>query len=105
MTLAGERSWFVDVFDAQALAGGTGGFVDDDLAGVGAWGFDPATVDAPALFVHGGRDRILPASHGEWLAHRVPSAELWLRPEEGHISILNGSPVALRWLREHAEGG
>ena len=40
--LAGEWSWFLDVFDAPALAAGMGGFVDDDLAGVGAWGFDPA---------------------------------------------------------------
>jgi len=74
--LAGEWSWFMDVFDAPALAGGTGGFVEDDLAGVGAWGFDPAEVDAPALFVHGGRDRVVPATHGEWLARRCPSAEL-----------------------------
>src|SRR5215210_4829257 len=100
--LAGEWSWFMDVFDAPALAGGTGGFVDDDLASVGAWGFDPAVV-APTLLLHGGRDRVVPASHGEWLAHRVPSAVLWLRPEDGHVSILNRSPAALCWLREHAE--
>ena len=37
------------------LAGGMGGFIDDDLAGVGAWGFDPADVAAPALSLHGGR--------------------------------------------------
>jgi pimeloyl-ACP methyl ester carboxylesterase len=103
--LADEWSWFIDVFDAPALAGGIGGFVDDDLASVGAWGFDPAAVVAPALLLHGGRDRVVPAAHGEWLAHRVPSAELWLRPDDGHISILNHSPAALGWLREHAEGG
>jgi pimeloyl-ACP methyl ester carboxylesterase len=103
--LAGEWSWFMDVFDAPVLAGGMGGFVADDLAGVGAWGFDPAAVVAPALFLHGGRDRVVPAAHGEWLAHRVPSAELWLRPDDGHISILNHSPAALGRLREHAEGG
>src|ERR671913_1181774 len=34
--LAGEWSWFMDVVDERALAGGTG-FVEDDLAGVGAW--------------------------------------------------------------------
>jgi pimeloyl-ACP methyl ester carboxylesterase len=100
--LAGEWSWFMDVFDAPALAGGTGGFVDDDLSGVGAWGFDPAEVAAPALFVHGGRDRVVPASHGEWLARRCPSAELWLYPEDGHISVLNHAAAAMGWLREHA---
>src|SRR5215216_4690005 len=60
--LAGEWPWFIDVVDS-ALAGGMGGFIDDDLAGVGAWGFDPANVVAPALFLHGGRDRVVPSSH------------------------------------------
>lgn len=68
-------------------------------------GFDPADVVAPALFVHGGRDRVVPAAHGEWLARRVPSAELWLRPYDGHVSILGRGAAALAWLREHAERG
>ncbi len=100
--LAGEWSWFIDVV-RPALAGGMGGFVDDVLAGVGAWGFDPADVVAPALFLHGGRDRVVPSSHGEWLARRCPSAELWLRPDDGHITILDGGAAAMGWLREHAD--
>src|ERR687894_9724 len=103
--LAGEWSWFFDVVDEHALAGGTGGFVDDDLAGVGAWGFDPADVAVPALFVHGGRDRVVPAPHGEWLARRVPSAELWLYPEDGHLSVLDRGAAALARLREQAGRG
>jgi pimeloyl-ACP methyl ester carboxylesterase len=103
--LAGDWSWFFDVVDEPALAGAMGGFVDDDLAGVGAWGFDPADVVAPALFVHGARDRVVPASHSGWLARRCPSAELWLRPVDGHISVLNQGAAALAWLREHAERG
>ena len=103
--LAGEWSWFIDVV-RPALAGGMGGFIDDDLASVGAWGFDPADVIAPALFLHGGRDRVVPAAHGEWLARHCPSAELWLYPEDGHISVLNsGAAAAMSWLRERAEGG
>jgi pimeloyl-ACP methyl ester carboxylesterase len=102
--LAGEWSWFTDVVDS-ALASGMGGFVDDDLASVGAWGFDPADVVAPALFVHGGRDRVVPSSHSEWLARRCPSAELWLRPDDGHISVLGSGAAALSWLREHADRG
>ena len=102
--LGGEWSWLIDVV-RPALSGGMEGFIEDDLAGVGPWGFDPAEVAAPALFVHGGRDRVVPCSHGEWLARRVPSAELWLRPGDGHISILNRGAMALAWLREHAERG
>jgi pimeloyl-ACP methyl ester carboxylesterase len=103
--LSGEWSWFIDVV-RPALAGGMGGFIDDDLAGVGAWGFDAADVIAPALFLHGGRDRVVPAAHGVWLARHCPSAELWLYPEDGHISVLNsGAAAAMSWLRERAEGG
>src|SRR5215216_8196696 len=102
--LAGEWSWFIDVVDS-ALAGGMGGFIDDDLADVGAWGFDPADVIAPALFLHGGRDRVVPSSHSEWLARHCRSAELRLYPEDGHISVLNsGAAAAMGWLRERAEG-
>jgi pimeloyl-ACP methyl ester carboxylesterase len=102
--LAGEWSWFIDVV-RPAIAGSMGGFVDDDLAGVGAWGFDPADVVAPALFLHGGRDRVVPAAHGEWLARRCRSAELRLYPEDGHISVLSsGAAAAMGWLRERAGG-
>jgi pimeloyl-ACP methyl ester carboxylesterase len=100
--LAGEWSWLIDVV-RPALAGGMEGFIDDDLASVGAWGFDPAEVAAPALFLHGGRDRVVPAAHGEWLALRCPWAELWRRPEDGHISVLNHAAAAMGWLREHAD--
>jgi pimeloyl-ACP methyl ester carboxylesterase len=102
--LAGEWSWFIDVV-RPAIAGGMGGFIDDDLAGVGAWGFDPADIVAPVLFLHGGRDQVVPSSHSEWLARRCPSAELWLSPEDGHISIMGSSAAALAWLREHAGSG
>jgi pimeloyl-ACP methyl ester carboxylesterase len=103
--LAGEWSWFIDVV-RPALAGGMGGFIDDDLASVGAWGFDPADVVAPALFLHGGRDRVVPTAHGEWLARHCPSAELRLYPDDGHISVLNsGAAAAMSWLRERPEGG
>ena len=102
--LAGEWSWFIDVV-RPAVAGGMGGFVDDDLAGVGAWGFDPADIAAPVLFLHGGRDRVVPSSHGEWLARHCPTSELWLLPDDGHISVLNHGAAALGWLREHAHRG
>jgi pimeloyl-ACP methyl ester carboxylesterase len=100
--LAGEWSWLLDVV-RPALAGGMRGFIDDDLAGVGAWGFDPAEVVAPTLLLHGGRDRVVPAAHSEWLALRCPSAQLWLRPEDGHISVLNHAAAAMGWLTEHAD--
>jgi len=100
--IAGEWSWLIDVV-RPAIAGGMEGFIDDDLAGVSAWGFDPAEVAAPALFVHGGRDQVVPAAHGKWLALRCPAAELRLYPEDGHISVLNHVAAAMGWLKEHAD--
>ncbi len=100
--LAGEWSWFGDVV-GPAVAAGPGGLIDDDLAYVAPWGFDPARVTAPALLLHGGLDRVVPGPHGEWLARHCPSAELRSSPDDGHISILHSATAALSWLRDHAE--
>jgi pimeloyl-ACP methyl ester carboxylesterase len=89
----------------HAMEGGLGGMVDDDLASVAPWGFDPGQVRPPVLFVHGGQDRMVPSSHGQWLARRTPSAELWLRPDDGHVSVLDAAEASLGWLWEHARQG
>jgi pimeloyl-ACP methyl ester carboxylesterase len=85
----------------KALEGGPDGQVDDGLDYVAPSGFDPGQVRAPALFLHGGQDRVAPVSHGRWLAERTPSAMLWVRPDDGHISVLNSAAAALGWLGEH----
>ena len=99
--LSGAWSWVGTVVD-QALKSDQGGMVDDDLAYAAPWGCDPGQVSTPILFVHGGQDRVVPPSHGQWLAGRCRQAELWLRQGEGHVSVLNSSVMALDWLREHA---
>jgi pimeloyl-ACP methyl ester carboxylesterase len=99
--LGGTWSWFGSVV-GPALENDQGGAIDDDLAYVAPWGFDAAQVRAPVLFLHGGQDRIAPSSHSQWLAGSCPSAELRLRPDDGHISVLNSAESALDWLREHA---
>ena len=99
--LAGRWSWLGKVA-GQGAANGPGGMLDDDLAYVGPWGFDPGQISAPVLLLHGGQDRIAPSSHAKWLASQIRSAELWLRPDEGHISVLSSGEPALGWLREHA---
>jgi pimeloyl-ACP methyl ester carboxylesterase len=100
--LSGPWSW-LGAIAGQALEAGLGGMLDDDLACVAPWGFDPAQVSPPVLVLHGGQDRMVPSSHGEWLARHCPSAELWLRPGDGHISVLSAAPAAMDWLREHAD--
>jgi hypothetical protein len=46
---------------------------------------------------------MVPNAHGAWLAARCPDAELWLRPDDGHVSVLGSCGVAaLDWLAAHA---
>jgi len=95
--LAGPWGWLGRIA-GEALEGGVGGMVDDDLAYVAPWGFDPADISVPVLVLHGDDDRVVPSAHGAWLAARIPSAELWLRPGQGHVSVLGAAPAALDWL-------
>jgi pimeloyl-ACP methyl ester carboxylesterase len=100
--LAGRWSWLLEVV-RPALAHGPGGLIDDDLAYVAPWGAEVEHITAPTLVLHGGRDRVVPSAHAEWLADRCPAAELRLSPDEGHISILGSSESALEWLRERVD--
>lgn len=85
--------------DAQhAMAAGPDGLIDDDVAYVTPWGFDLAAVTAPVLLIQGGQDRVVPPTHAQWLREQLPGAQLWERPHDGHISVLDAVPAALDWL-------
>lgn len=99
--LSGEWSWFMQVV-GPAVARGPAPLIDDDLAYVNPWGFDPASVTAPLLLVHGEDDLMVPCSHSRWLAAHCPTAELRLVPGEGHVSVLSAAPDALAWLCDAA---
>jgi pimeloyl-ACP methyl ester carboxylesterase len=77
---------------------GVWGWVDDDLAFVSPWGFDPATIAVPVQVWYGTRDVLVPPRHGEWIASTVPGAVVRMN-ELGHF----GDPDAdmlerLTWL-------
>lgn len=95
--LSGPWSWF-DKVVGPAVSGGPAGLVDDDIAYVTPWDINFARIAAPVLLLHGEQDRIVPLRHGEWLARHCPTAQLWRRPEDGHISVLGAAPDALEWL-------
>lgn len=101
--LAAEWGWFNSVV-GPAISGDPGGLVDDDIAYVTPWGFDPASIAVPSLLLHGVDDRIAPVTHGEWLAGRIPGAELWTTEGDGHISVLRSADRALAWITESADG-
>ena len=87
-----------------AGAAGPDGLIDDDVAFVAPWGFEVARIEAPVLLVQGGEDRVVPPAHGDWLLRHCPTAELWLRPPDGHVSILDACPLAMDWLVAAAAG-
>jgi pimeloyl-ACP methyl ester carboxylesterase len=99
--LSREWGWFGSVV-GPALRDGPGGLIDDDLAYVAPWGFDPTRIEAPVLLLHGAEDRIAPVAHAEWLANRIPTAELRVVPGDGHISVLTSGASALEWLAARA---
>lgn len=83
----------------RAGQAGPDGQIDDDVAFASAWGFELDAVEAPVLLAQGGEDRVIPPSHAYALLRALPRPELWLRPRDGHISILQACPLALDWLR------
>jgi pimeloyl-ACP methyl ester carboxylesterase len=88
----------------RAGSAGPDGLIDDDVAFARPWGFDAADVDVPVLLVQGGEDRVVPPAHAHRLLRRCPRAQLWLRPRDGHVSVLDAAPVALDWLLDAAAG-
>jgi pimeloyl-ACP methyl ester carboxylesterase len=68
----------------QALAPGIEGAWDDCVAQLTPWGFDVAQISIPVLLLHGGQDRAVPFSHGQWLASHIPGVETWFFDDEGH---------------------
>ena len=84
-----------------AVREGIDGWVDDDLAFVGDWGFDPGRSGAPVLLVQGEHDGMVPRGHFDWLAAHVAGAEQRFEPAHGHLSLSeSGIPEVLDWLLE-----
>jgi pimeloyl-ACP methyl ester carboxylesterase len=79
----------------HAFTSGTAGWFDDDIAFVTPWGFDLAAITVPVSIWHGGDDRFVPPTHGEWLAAHVAGARAHLHADEGHISLVRRLPRIL----------
>jgi pimeloyl-ACP methyl ester carboxylesterase len=95
----GPWGWLGKV-GGPALDAGPYGQIDDDVSYTLPWGCDPGAIRAPVLLLHGTEDRIIPASHGSWLASRCRSAVLWLCEGDSHFTIVSHAESGLEWLRQ-----
>jgi pimeloyl-ACP methyl ester carboxylesterase len=85
--LIGEYAEYVTAGFHRAVSNGIAGWRDDDIAFMQPWGFDPSAITTPVAVWHGGEDRMVPVTHGVWLASHIAGAEQHLLPPEGHLSL------------------
>jgi pimeloyl-ACP methyl ester carboxylesterase len=94
---AGIRALLARNF-AEALRDSAAGWIDDALAFCAPWGFDLSDIKVPVLLWHGENDVFSPAGHARWLANRIQTAELRVRPNTAHFGALEVVPDVLSWL-------
>jgi pimeloyl-ACP methyl ester carboxylesterase len=71
----------------RACLHGVEGWAEDDLAFTRAWGFELSEITVPVSVWQGAQDRMVPFSHGRWLAANVPGAVAHLDDDQGHLSL------------------
>ena len=85
--LTGDFAAFVAADLHDALRSGIWGWLDDDLALLGPWGFELDAIEVPVDVWQGLEDRFVPASHGEWLVANVAGARPHILSAHGHLSL------------------
>ena len=85
--LTGVFADFLAATFRHAVSNGIAGWRDDDLAFVRDWGFDLAKIEPPVAVWQGQQDRMVPFTHGQWLAEHIPNTRVHLDRDEGHLSL------------------
>ncbi len=97
--VCGPLAEWLEGTSREAFSSGVDGWVDDDLAFVRPWGFDPETISLPLQLWQGGQDLMVPTDHYRWLSSRLPQADAHFLPDEGHMTLLvNRVPEVHAWL-------
>jgi len=92
---------------AEQAVNGVGGWVDDDLAILGPWGFDLGVITVPVLVRYGKTDVLVPPAHGDWLAANVPGCVVTIDDVAGHLPAEPAQEIVenLHWLRDGVTPG
>jgi len=85
--VTGEFAEWLAETTRVGMARSIAGLRDDELAFTSDWGFHLADVRSVVVW-HGAQDRMVPSTHGRWLADHIPGARHRLFGDEGHMSII-----------------
>jgi pimeloyl-ACP methyl ester carboxylesterase len=86
--LTGELAAQLLASVTEALRPGVEGWVDDGLAFIAPWGFDPERIRVPVLVLQGRDDLMVPPAHGRWLLDHVAGATGEILEHDGHFTLV-----------------
>jgi pimeloyl-ACP methyl ester carboxylesterase len=96
--ITGDFAVYLHESMTTGLQPGYEGWLDDDLAFVSDWGYRVADIKVPTLLHQGRQDLMVPFAHGQWLAARVPGAEVRLTDDDGHLTLIADLGPVHDWL-------
>ena len=89
---------------AEAVRRGPWGAVDDELAQLGDWGFEPDVIRAPTTIFYDPDETVLPAQHARWLAEHIPNSSLAITHTLGHRASSEDPTPDLKRMYEWLAG-
>lgn len=96
LTQDARVAWARDMRDAWRTMDG---YARDNVSWGAAWDIDVSALRVPTRLWYGERDRLVPPSHGRWLADRIPGAVLDVRAALGHGEVCTGlADEMLAWV-------
>jgi len=97
--LTDELADFILRQGQEGLRPGDEGIRDDNLSVIKPWGFELGRIRVPVQIWHGGQDRFVPITHGQWVSARIPNADVHLEQDQGHLTtFVHRVPSAQTWL-------